>query len=137
MRRLRGAVAQRLLVARDAAGSRKLNAMAAQPLTISATIYGGGSEPIAQRGGEDEHVQVVVTNKGNAPALNVKLTLLGNRGERILPTYYSDTYLQLLPGETRKLDVAYPRTARATRIALRGWNAQPTSADLTTVVARR
>jgi len=40
-----------------------------------------------------------------------------------------------LPGETRKVDIAYPRAAPATKVALRGWNAQPAVADMTIVVA--
>ncbi len=122
-------------VARDAAGSRRLNTMAAQPIKLTATIYGGGLEPIARRGGPEEHVQAVVTNMGTIPALNVKLTLTGEDGARILPAYYSDNYLQLLPGETRKVDIAYPRAAPATKVAIRGWNAQPAVAGMTIVVA--
>ena len=73
--------------------------------------------------GED-HVAVTFTNTGTAPALNVKLTLLDDRGARILPAYWSDNYVSLLPGETRTVDSAVPAGAvkGGVKVGLRGWN---------------
>ena len=32
-------------------------------------------------------------------------------GTRILPAYYSDNYVSLLPGESREVDIEYPASA--------------------------
>ena len=46
---------------------------------------------------------------------------------RILPAYYSDNYISLLPGETRTVTIEYPASAAhgSFAINLRGWNAVP------------
>ena len=116
-------------VARDAAGSQRLNAMAKQPLAITAaTVRFGPGEP---------RVQARVINTGTAPALNVKLTLVDAAGARVLPAYYSDNYLQLLPGETRDIEIACPRGSAPSRVMLRGWNAIAVSARIEAFLATR
>ena len=50
-------------------------------------------------------------NKGTAAALSNKLTLVNADGSRILPAYYSDNYVSLLPGETREVEIEYPGSA--------------------------
>ena len=108
-------------LARDAAGSRGLSQMKPQPVAITAAASGTGPEA---------HVTVTLTNEGSAPSLNNKLTLLDASGARILPAYYSDNYVSLLPGERRVVDIAYPASAAkgAPHMALRGWNTQPAEA---------
>lgn len=105
-------------LARDAAGSRGLSQMAPQLVAISAAASGSGPEA---------HVTVTLVNRGSAPSLNNKLTLLDAAGARILPAYYSDNYVSLLPGERRVVDIAYPTSAAKTapHVALRGWNTTP------------
>ena len=104
---------------RDDGAARALSAMAPQPVTLSARFEAAGPE---------NHVAVTMTNTGAAPALNLKLTLLDARDERILPAYYSDNYVSLLPGESRVIDIAFPGAAPsgAVHVALRGWNAVAT-----------
>jgi Exo-beta-D-glucosaminidase Ig-fold domain len=42
----------------------------------------------------------------------------------VLPVYYDDNYVSLLPGESRRIEVLCPlRSARCAKLALRGWNA--------------
>jgi hypothetical protein len=104
---------------RDAAGSRALDAMAAQPVTMSVVR--------SPAPGAERRLTVVLTNTGSAPALNNKLTLLDSAGQRILPAYYSDNYVSLLPGERRTVEIRYPVTAGqdGAQVALRGWNTRP------------
>ena len=110
-------------VASDNAGWGKIAAMAAQPVAVTAS-------PGAPSG-SDAHVTVTLTNHGTAPALNAKLTLLGADGARILPAYYADNYVSLLPGETRTIDIGYPAIAGAAKtIALRGWNVTAAAATI-------
>jgi Exo-beta-D-glucosaminidase Ig-fold domain/Glycosyl hydrolases family 2/Glycosyl hydrolases family 2, sugar binding domain/Concanavalin A-like lectin/glucanases superfamily/Glycosyl hydrolases family 2, TIM barrel domain len=75
--------------------------------------------------GADAHVSVSLENTGGAVAVATKLTLLrAGDGERILPAYYSDNYVSLLPGEKRVVEISYP-AAQANvpaAMAIRGWN---------------
>jgi hypothetical protein len=102
----------------DEASLQRLNRLAAQPVRMSAH---------AAREGEESLLRVTLEDRGASPVLSAKLTLLDAQGERILPAYYSDNYLTLLPGEPRQITIRYPENARAARVALRGWNARPMS----------
>ncbi len=102
------------------AGWHAIAAMAAEPVAIAAAD--------APAGDGEGHITVTLTNAGEAPALEAKLTLLGADGQRILPAYYSDNYVSLLPHETRRVTIAVPATARPASVALRGWNVAPARA---------
>jgi hypothetical protein len=59
------------------------------------------------------------------PALETKLTLLDSAsGLRILPAYFSDNYISLLPGEVKQITIDYRSTLGqgAPKVAIRGWN---------------
>jgi hypothetical protein len=77
------------------------------------------------RTGDTIRVQVELRNTGATVALANKLTLLNaTDGSRILPAYYTDNYLSLLPGESRQIEIEYPAKSSIGRaqLALRGWN---------------
>jgi len=101
----------------DAASYRQLDKLpearvSATALFISA--FGGASRQTIR-----------LENWGTSPALEIKLTLLdSSTGERILPAYYSDNYISLLPGETRELSIDYRSLPGqgAPQVAIRGWN---------------
>jgi hypothetical protein len=80
----------------------------------------------ATREGDQMRVHVELKNTGADVALQNKLTLLNSTtGERILPAYYTDNYVSLLPGESRAIDVEYPASnASGTppALTLRGFN---------------
>jgi hypothetical protein len=66
---------------------------------------------------------VTLTNSGSAPAILVKFTLKdAATGRRILPAYYSDNYISLLPGEQRVITVKFSAGAETPAFGLRGWN---------------
>ena len=51
---------------------------------------------------------------------------LDARGERILPVYYGDNYVSLLPGESRRVSIDCPIAGETcTKIGVRGWNVVP------------
>jgi hypothetical protein len=102
----------------DAAASRKLASMPDQAVSLTASQAPAGQETL---------VTATLVNTGSAPALTSKLTLVDARGQRILPAYYSDNYVSLLPGERRQIEIRYPATSSkgAPRIELRGWNVKP------------
>ncbi len=102
---------------RDAASLRRLGELQPQPIGMAAH---------ARTDGADTRVEVVLLNRGRAPALGVKITMLDEHGARVLPVYYDDNYVALLPGESRRLEVLCPAgPARCAQVALRGWNAEP------------
>ena len=81
------------------------------------------------RTGDTTRIHVQLQNKGTAAALENKLTLVNaSDGTRILPAYYSDNYVSLLPGERREVDIEYPASAAKAdpQVKLRGWNLVPT-----------
>jgi beta-galactosidase/beta-glucuronidase len=89
------------------------------PATITASASAAGS-------GEAKQVRVQLKNTGNAVALMTKLTLTDEHGERVLPAYYSDNYVSLLPGETREVVIDYRSASRAkVEVRVRGWNVAP------------
>jgi hypothetical protein len=66
---------------------------------------------------------VRIKNTGSAAALMIKLTLTDSAtGQRILPAYYSDNYVSLLPGEERTVTVAFATGSAKPAIGVRGWN---------------
>jgi hypothetical protein len=81
-------------------------------------------------------IQVHLHNTSAVAALNAKLTLLytmsnGEESE-VLPAFYSDNYLSLLPNEQRNVTVDLPAAdgKRPIRVKLRGWNVTPASVDV-------
>jgi hypothetical protein len=92
---------------------RGLAGMKQQMLTVSATEDNG-------------HITATLRNAGDAPALAAKITLLDEAGQRILPAYFSDNYVSLLPGEARVIAIDFPsRPDRGPHLAIRGWNVKP------------
>jgi hypothetical protein len=103
-------------VGADTAAYRKLNRLPVVQLGITASA-------IRKTGVTTVHVRL--ENKGNSAAIETKLTLWEADGRtRILPAYYGDNYISLLPGEIREVDVETPSSAAKTGLALgvRGWN---------------
>ena len=105
---------------RDSASYQALNGLA--PATLSARM----APPVVD--GTDRMVAVTLSNEGQVPALNAKLTLLGPDGKRILPAFYDDNYVALLPGERRTIAIRYPKALTDARptVTLRGWNVAET-----------
>jgi hypothetical protein len=65
------------------------------------------------------------------PAVLVKLTLKdAATGTRILPAYYSENYVSLLPGEEREVSVVFPAGMQKAAIGVRGWNVGNSTIDL-------
>lgn len=102
------------------AGYRALDRLPAATVTATATAANPGE------------VQVALRNTDHVAALENKLTLLHADGTQVLPAYYSDNYVSLLPGEERTITISLPHGERASglRVELRGWNATPASANV-------
>ncbi len=100
--------------AADETTYRELNSLV--PATLSASATSGAANG-------ERAVTVRLKNAGSAAALMIKLTLEdAATGQRILPAYYGDNYISLLPGEDRTVNVNFPAGDEKPEIALRGWN---------------
>jgi len=90
-----------------------LNKMKQASLTVKAQSVGQGK------------IEVTLTNADNAPvAFFNRIALLNStNGERILPTFFSDNYISILPGEFKKVTIEYPENISAKKvIEVYGWN---------------
>jgi len=103
--------------ARDAAGMRKLGSLPSVALAVSARREAGA-------------IRVALRNPSTSAALATKLTLLDAHGQRVLPAYYSDNYVNLAPGESREVAITGDTLDGAARVDLRGWNVRPQSVAL-------
>ena len=102
----------------DSLAYRKLTRLPAVTLGATAT---------SSHTNDTNRVRVQLTNPGSTVALMTKLTLIDAADDtRILPAYFSDNYVSLLPGETREVTVEYPASSASIHgeaaIAIRGWN---------------
>ena len=98
------------------ASYRSLNRLSAAALATSAT---------STREGDKVRVHVQIENHGTSAALANKLTLENAAdGSRILPAYWSDNYISLLPGESRTVEIEYSANVAQSpaRLEIRGWN---------------
>ncbi len=76
---------------------------------------------------------VQLTNpKGNLVAVFVRVAATdGATGQRVLPTFYSDNYLTLLPGESRKITVEFGTIIpKGTQFTVEGVNEDSVSVEL-------
>ena len=108
-------------IARDDASYRGLNDL--EPASIAAQTVPGPSVSGSSSGEYTWNVRL--KNVGAGPAVAMKLTLFHADHTRVLPAYYSDNYISLLPGEERTIAVHVPCDAAAAgdvHFTLRGWN---------------
>jgi hypothetical protein len=97
---------------------RQLNHLPASTIAATASMAGSGK------------IQVQLRNAGTAVALANKLTLVNSAdGARILPAYYSDNYVSLLPGESKTVEIEFPPSSAKgqPKVNLRGWSLAETS----------
>jgi hypothetical protein len=96
------------------ASLRELNSLPTATLSASAASATANGE---------RTVTVQIKNTGSMAALMIKLTLTdAATGQRILPAYYSDNYVSLLPGGQRTVTVAFAAGGAKPAIGMRGWN---------------
>ncbi|MEW6752037.1 MAG: hypothetical protein AB1505_13820 [Candidatus Latescibacterota bacterium] len=117
-----------LAVPRSTPCFAELAELAAQTVRVEAGWGDGtaglGGAAAAPRVGGEPAVTVRVTNPGPGLAFFTRLRLVrAGDGEEILPVYWSDNYVSLLPGQSRQVTA---RLAGApdggVRVAVDGWN---------------
>jgi exo-1,4-beta-D-glucosaminidase len=65
---------------------------------------------------------VWLENTSGHIAFMLYLELQNERGEPILPAYWDDNYVSLMPHESRLIHVTFPARGEKTRIKVSGWN---------------
>ena len=101
----------------------QLSKLPEQPLILTATA--------AKASPEGTRIRLTLQNHGRTPALMAKLTLLDSAGNRVLPVYYTDNYVTLLPGESRNVEVTCPAHGKeCATVGLRGWNVAAASVPI-------
>jgi hypothetical protein len=118
-----GAVVSRNLYwqGKDDSAYRTLNTLA--PQSLSATARKAGDATVVE-----------IANRSAVPVLATKLTLVDAQGERVLPAFYDDNYISLLPGETRSITIrtmdGVKPAGTPAAVQLRGWNVQAASVPI-------
>jgi len=89
-----------------------LNEMPAAKLTITAKRLSKGK------------IAVTLTNSKQGPvAFFNRISLINSKtNERVLPTFYSDNYVSVLPGEQKTITLDYDQPVLNPKVSVRGWN---------------
>ena len=100
---------------RSAGDMQALNKLPQVP--VSATVRSAGAASAGQ-------LTATLQNNGRAVAAMVVLSLRDQRtGHRVLPAFYSDNYLWLLPGESRDITVSWSdRAPVVPQVLVNGYN---------------
>lgn len=109
------------------AGYRALNELAPAHVTLSARFVSSSELANGRR------IEVQIKNTSSVAALNTKLvTTRAADGSEVLPAFYSDNYISLLPEEERTITIDIPESDAklALRLKIRGWNVVPLSEDV-------
>jgi hypothetical protein len=112
----------------QASSYRELTTLPPAPLTLHVHSQAQASGTL---------LRVELTNTGTVASLANKLTLLSAKTHaRVLPAYFSDNYISLLPGQSQTVEIDVPGDAKAgaLEVALRGWN---TAAQTIAVAANK
>jgi beta-galactosidase/beta-glucuronidase len=83
---------------------------------------------------DGQKLELMLRNTGQVAALNTKLaTMKLADGSEVLPAFYSDNYISLLPGEERAVTVDLPgvKGDEPLRIKVNGWNVPAASVEVT------
>jgi hypothetical protein len=77
-----------------------------------------------------------IHNTSKVPAVNVVLEILnGNQGREVLPSFWTDNEMTLLPDEKRELTVRFRKTSLhsgTANLMIEGWNVSPSEMTLLT-----
>lgn len=86
-----------------------------------------------ERNEKDQQI-INVGNPGKETAFFIRLKVVDEKGELVLPVYLEENFFTLLPGESRKvkLDVtkAFNGKAPVKKLSVEGWNIEPQNINL-------
>ena len=68
-----------------------------------------------------------MANTGDKIAFLTRLALTGEDGKPLRPSFYSDNWFSLLPGESKTVTVSHP--AKPFKLSVSAWNARVTTSS--------
>jgi hypothetical protein len=71
---------------------------------------------------EKGKVVFVIGNPTSTPAIGIKLNLVDQKNQIVLPAYFNDGYFTLLPGEKKTMSVSYTAAIQQPKIKTDGYN---------------
>lgn len=97
----------------------KLNELEKTDVTLSVQNHGKGK------------VSVKLSNLAQEPAFFIRLKVLDQKDEPLLPAYFSDNYITLLPGEDKNIEMEIPFASKENmKLVVEGWNVPESSVKL-------
>ncbi len=75
-------------------------------------------------------IDIQVRNTSRTIAFFTQLQLLDGHGKPVRPSYYTDNFFSLLPGESRKITVETAKENLSRTLVVKGWNIRETKFDL-------
>lgn len=107
----------------NADGKKDYSAFSAMPEAGIETT----TERLVKKDGKSFY-KINIINKGNSPALMLRVKTVDKRSnELILPVYYDDNYISLMPGESKEITIEIDdkyAEGRKPVFRLEGWNLQ-------------
>lgn len=81
---------------------------------------------------DSQMVELNVKNPSSRLAFFIQLQYLDGQGKPVRPSFYTDNFFSLLPGESRKITIetAVGKLPEEGRIVIKGWNVKPTVISL-------
>ena len=84
---------------------------------------------LEKKDGATNFYKATVTNFTKTPALMIRVkTLTDVTGQQVLPTYYSDNYFSLMPGESKQITIEFEDKylfGEKPKFFIEGWNIRP------------
>ena len=84
-----------------------------------------GYESVKSRQDEKEMIRIKLEiQNGEYPALNTRIRLMNEIQEDVLPVFFSDNYLLLMPHEARQISAEYVQQSSAVSYIITAWNSE-------------
>jgi hypothetical protein len=80
--------------------------------------------------GADGHAVIAISNPSNETAFFIRLKIVKPDNELLLPSFFTDNYFTLLPGDMKQVEVDYNVNKKVPginelKLAIEGWNIIP------------
>jgi len=77
--------------------------------------------------GDKGHAVIEISNPGSEPAFFIRLKIMNQKDELVLPSFFTDNYFTLLPGEVKQVDLDLtagnnPESSDKLKLVVEGWN---------------
>lgn len=95
---------------------------------------------VIRKSGENKTI-ITISNPGNETAFFIRLKLTGQKNELVLPSYFSDNYFTLLPGDEKQIDLDFnykgnPAIDDGLKLIIEGWNSVPSELKFPTASSK-